>query len=128
MRIVIFLLVFAVSGIAQAQTANCKRFRTGTFKMTYEGKNGIIKRTADVQEEYLNGSGSPTMTFAINWLNDCSYTLTPTATTRKKFPEIPKNGVMTVQIIKTTATSYTYTATYSWDKKKTYENTVMMIR
>jgi predicted extracellular nuclease len=114
--------------IAKAQDLNCKKFKTGTFKMTFEGRNGIIKRTATIQEEYLNGSGKPTMTFTIKWLSDCKYTLTPTAATRKDFPDIPKDGTMTVQIIRTTPTSYTYSAVYSWDNKKTYENTVTLIK
>lgn len=96
--------------------------------MTFEGKNGLIKRAGNVQEEYLNGDGKPTMTFTVNWLSDCEYTLTPTAATRKAFPDIPKDGTMTVNIFKTTANTYTYRAIYSWDKKKQYENTLTLIK
>jgi hypothetical protein len=120
-----FLLLFTISF---AQVPNCKKFKTGNFKMTYEGKKGLIKRYGNTQEEYLNGDGKPTMVFTINWINDCTYTLTPTAATRKAFRDIPKEGTMTVTIIKTTATSYTYAATYSWDKKKVYENTLTLIK
>jgi hypothetical protein len=112
----------------KAQILDCQKFRNGTFKMTYEGKKGIIKRYKDVQEEYLNGDGKPTMIFSVKWINDCTYTLTPTAATRKSLPDIPKDAIMTVNIIRTTANGYTYSATYSWDKKKVYNNTLTLIK
>ncbi len=96
--------------------------------MTHEGKKGIIKRFGNTQEEYLNGEGKPTLVFTVSWINDCTYILTPTAATRKAFPAIPKLGNMTVNIIKTTATTYTYSATYSWDNKKVYENVLTLIK
>lgn len=122
-----FPLLFLVT-IAKAQQLDCKKFKNGTFKMTYDGKNGIIRRYQNVQEEYLNGDGKPTMVFTVKWLNDCTYTLTPTADTRKSIPSIPKDAVMTVNITKTTSTTYSYSATYSWDKKKVYQNTLTLIK
>lgn len=113
---------------AKAQAPDCKKFRNGTFKMTFEGKKGLIRRTGNIQEEFLNGDGKPTMTFTVNWLNDCTYTLTPTPATRKAYKDIPDNGIMRVIIIKTTVNSYTYSATYSWDKKKTYTNELTLIK
>ena len=122
-------IVFFIFGIsANAQVLACKKFRNGTFKMTYEGKKGIIKRYNDVQEEYMNGSGKPTMTFTVKWISDCIYTLTPTATTRKEYPDIPKDGTMTVKITETTANSYNYSATYSWNKQHVYRNTLTLIK
>jgi hypothetical protein len=122
------LLFFCSIYALKAQSPNCKKFKTGTFTMTYQGKKGIIKRYGNTQEEYLNGEGKPTMVFTVNWLSDCTYTLTPTAATRKAFPEIPKEGTMTVKITKTTTKTYTYSASYIWDKKKTYENTMTLIK
>jgi hypothetical protein len=113
---------------ATAQNVNCKKFRNGTFKMDYNGKKGIVKRNGDVQEEFLNGSGTPTFSFKVKWLNDCTYTLDPTATTRKDHPDIPKDATMTVHITKTTANSYSYTARYAFDKKNVYESELILIK
>ena len=123
-KIFLSLFIIIISSVTsiQAQTIDCKKFKNGTFKMTFEGKNGIIKRYGAIQEEYLNGEGKPTMTFAVKWLSNCTYTLTPTAATRKSFPDIPKEGLMTVNIVHTTSNSYSYSAKYSWDKKNIYKN------
>jgi hypothetical protein len=123
-----FACLLIISFDSKAQNTDCKKFKNGTFKMTFEGKKGLIKRYGNVQEEYLNGDGKPTMVFHVKWISDCAYTLTPTAATRKSLPDIPKNAVMTVNIIKTMATGYTYAATYSWDKKKIYNNTLTLIK
>jgi len=124
------LLFFSASfyACANAQEVNCKKFRNGTFKMTYEGKKGIIERKGTQQDEYLNGSGTPTFSFTVKWLNDCTYTLEPTALTRKKYPDMPKDATMTVKIVKTTANSYSYTATYNFDRKKVYRAELVLIK
>ena len=75
----LFPVFLVISSYSKAQTIDCKKFKNGTFKMTYEGKKGIIKRYQGIQEEYLNGDGKPTMVFQVKWINDCMYTLTQDA-------------------------------------------------
>ena len=45
--------------------------------------------------------------FNIEWINDCTYTVTPTATTIDRNRDVLKAGTMTVKIVKTTDSSYT---------------------
>ncbi len=65
-----------------------------------EGRVTIIKRYGATQKEYYDGSTTPT-TFAVKWVDDCTYKLTPNADVFKKHPETPRDAVLTVQIVKT---------------------------
>jgi len=127
-KILFVLLILTVCFIVKsnAQSTNCKKFKNGTFKMTYQGKSGIIKRNGNIQDEYFDGSKIPTMSFTVKWLNDCTYTLDPTAATRKKNPAIPKDGIMTVKITKTTANSYFCAASFNFEKNKIYESEMIL--
>ena len=111
-----------------AQTINCKKFKNGTFKMTYLGKNGIVKRKGNIQDEYYNGEKTPSLSFTVKWIDNCTYTLTPTEATRKLNPEIPKDGVMTVKITKTTTSSYSCSSAFNFNKTKVFNSELTLIK
>jgi len=130
MKKLLFSFLILMTGIiaqSNAQAINCKKFKNGTFKMTYQGKSGIIKRNGNTQDEYFDGSKIPTMSFTVKWLDECTYTLDPTAATRKRNPAIPKDGIMTVKITKTTANSYFCAASFNSDKNKIYESEMILV-
>jgi hypothetical protein len=100
------LVAFFISSCASNdKPLDCKKFRNGTFKSTYQGRNMIIKRAGDRQEETLDGAKRPSI-FIITWVDDCTYTLKPTATIFEDYPSLDKKALFTVRIVRTTANSY----------------------
>ena len=55
--------------------------------------------------EYREGD-KDTLTYAVQWIDDCTYKLKPYSSYFKKRPDAPKNSELTVSINKTTANSY----------------------
>jgi hypothetical protein len=100
-----------IASCHSAPTSNeCKKFHEGTFKMMFEGKLIIIKRNANKQFEYYDNSKTPA-SFYIKWLDDCSYTLRPDVSHFKKYPQTPKNALVTVKIVSSSPNSYHIKAT-----------------
>ncbi len=127
-NIFLFFILVSLSFSINAQTAACKKFRYGTFRMITEGKSVIVKRYGNMQEETVEGANFPKMVFTVKWLNDCSYELTPTATTRKSYPEMPKIATMTATILKTTANSYLCSSVFSFDKTKVFKSQLTLLK
>jgi len=105
------LLFFVAITYAQKTDApnatDCRRFRNGTFKITDEKVgNFTIVRKGNIQTETKEGD-SESLIFHVQWIDDCTYTLTPGEAFHKKFPMMPANVVITVNIIKTSPNSYT---------------------
>jgi len=118
MQKIVLIIFFMFSQLAvNAQTTNCKNFREGTFQMNFKGKAILIKRYGNIQYEYLNNAQKPTMIFDVKWINDCTYTLKPTAATLKAFRLLPKNALLTVKIGKTTPRSYFHTTSNNYSKE-----------
>jgi hypothetical protein len=114
-------LLFAVAAIilctAWKPTVDCSKFKTGTFKMWIGTKIAIIKRSPDMQTEKIDTMKTPD-TLMVKWLDDCTYTLTPTPYTLNKTPRVPKNLVLTVTIDATTDSSYMCTTGANISDKK----------
>jgi len=109
------LLLFGITARAQTtdhpQAADCQKFRNGTFKIVDEKiGNFTIVRNGDKQVETKDGD-TESFNFNVKWIDDCTYTLTADEAFHKKFPDMPANALLTVTIIKTTATSYTQKST-----------------
>jgi hypothetical protein len=110
---------------AHAQVKDCSKFKTGTFKMITEEGTFILKRTDSLQVESKIGEKIE-MEFLVKWVDSCTYTLFPTKKTFKKFPDLPKDGLLTVTIIETKPKSYVQTTTSNFaDFKFTYEITLI---
>lgn len=111
-KIKVLSLMCMVSFGLYSQSLSCLKFRNGKFQSTYNGKTAIIERSGSKQVEYfVNLKDSLKIEFDIKWLNDCTYTLTPTKESLVKYSKFPKNALITVRITNTTATSYTQSST-----------------
>lgn len=108
-------MLCAIVGYSQT---NCAKYKNGTFKLTdpKSQKVCIITRDGDKQTEKMEES-EEAYDFDIVWLDDCTYTVSPTAATAARNPEVLKAGTMTVKITKTKAKSYTQKITIATDPK-----------
>jgi len=109
-----FTLLFSVFGFSQ----NCAKFKNGTFKLTDPKSKQvcIITRDGDKQTEKMEES-EEAYDFDIVWIDDCTYTVSPTAATAARNPEVLKSGTMTVKITKTKAQSYIQKVSIATDPK-----------
>jgi hypothetical protein len=100
---------------AYAKNPDCKKFRNGKFKIVDSelGMTFFIVREGKRQTEIMEGEKDSSV-FVVKWVDDCSYTLTPTKETYKKYPELPEHAVLTVKITETTDSSYTQTSSASF--------------
>ena len=111
MKPLICLILFILSSSCLiGQEMDCKKFKEGTFK-TIQG-NGFpettIRRKGNIQKEKTQGKKG-TSELTVKWIDDCTYTLTPTEKTLKKSPTLPKNMVLTVKITEVKEHSYIQT-------------------
>ncbi len=104
----LFYIPLLIAGTAFAQKIPCTQYHEGTFKVTdpKSKKVCIITRKGDVQTERMEESDE-TYDFNLVWLDDCTYTLTPTPATAARRKETLTPGTMTVRIIKTAEAGYT---------------------
>jgi len=125
-------LLFVLSEAVQAQTKtmaipklkgpepevlDCKKLRTGKFRSLIDGKTTIMERTPTTETDYLDGNVVSAI-YTVKWLNDCTYTLTPTEQTVKLHPEIRKGAVFTVEIVLKNTNSYTTVVSANYTKVK----------
>jgi hypothetical protein len=101
----------------EPEALDCKTLRTGTFKSIIQGKTTIMERTATTETDYLDGNVVSAI-YAVKWLNDCTYTLTPTEQTIKLHPEIKKGTIFTVEIVLKNTNSYTTIVSANYTKAK----------
>jgi hypothetical protein len=114
------LSIFFLSCAPRPQPLNCKQFRNGKFKSEVDGRTYVVERSGSNQKEYfINTKDSLTAYLTVKWLDDCTYTLTPSEETLKKTPKIPKNAMLTVSITNTTSNSYTQTSTLNFNNSTT---------
>ncbi|MEL1243101.1 hypothetical protein AAEO56_02410 [Flavobacterium sp. DGU11] len=101
-----------------SQETGCAKFKNGTFKVTDPAskKVCIIKRDGNVQTERMEESDE-TYDFDLVWIDDCTYTVTPTASTSARNKEVLKAGTMTVKITKVTDSSYVQKVTVANNPK-----------
>ncbi|CAN5533844.1 hypothetical protein BH10BAC1_BH10BAC1_20840 [soil metagenome] len=125
LSILAFIIITATS---YSQTMDCKKFKDGTFKTLPQNEipETTIVRKGDIQKEKTQGKKG-TSEFKVKWIDDCTYTLTPTEKTLKKSPELPKNLILTITIIEVKEHSYIQTTTCNvFDLKLTFE--IFMIK
>jgi hypothetical protein len=112
---IICLLVFSFTGSAQSK---CAQVREGKFKVTdpKTKKVCLITREGETQTEKLE-EAEEAFTFDIKWLDDCTYTLTPTAATLARNKDVKDIGTMTVKITQVKEDSYTHKVTVANNPK-----------
>ncbi len=86
---------------------NCTAFKEGTFKVTDPNtkKVSVITRTGNLQTEKME-DGEEVYDFDIVWIDDCTYTVSPTPATAARLKDVNKAGTMTVQITKAKDSTY----------------------
>src|ERR1041385_7514942 len=110
--------------ISCAQQMDCKPFRNGLFKMESES-TWIINRNGNLQTETAEGSND-TASFVVNWIDDCTYTLTPTEETLKLKKVSGKNTV-TVRIIETRPSSYIQISVFEDNPELSFVNEIVKV-
>jgi len=112
----ILLLISAYFGFSQEKP--CMKFREGTFKVTDPAskKVCIITRNGNVQTEKME-ENEEVYDFDLVWIDDCTYTVSPTPATAARNKAVLKAGTMTVKIIRAKDNSYTQRVTVANNPK-----------
>ncbi len=109
------MLLTLVAYKVNAQESNCEKFKNGHFiipKDSHAPESTII-RNGSIQTEQVKGS-KEVSEFVVEWVDECTYTLTPTAKTRKLYKNLPKDATLTVEIIEVKKNSYIQRSTSSF--------------
>ncbi len=98
------------------ENKNCQKLIHGKFKILADsyGNETIIERKGDIQVETVDNISYK---FVVKWIDDCTYTLTPTIETTKLFPNLPKNAILTIKILEVKEDSYIQNSTANWSDK-----------
>jgi hypothetical protein len=106
MKYLLFTVFLGLFSAAGAQVRGCGKFKDGKYKLTSEHSGtSIIERKGSRQTERIVGKKGKS-TFIVKWTDECTYTLTPTRWTRRKFREFPKDSYLIVKIIEVKENSY----------------------
>jgi hypothetical protein len=110
----IALFLLPLLGFSQ----NCAQFKNGTFKVTDPAtkKVCIITRDGNVQTEKMEES-EEVYDFDLVWLDDCTYTVSPTPATAARNVSTTKVGTMTVKILRPKEGSYVQRVTVANNPK-----------
>lgn len=112
--ILLFLCLVFFSVNVNAQPSGCGKFRDGTFRLVDPvSGTSIIKRKGSRQTETIS-SKKGRSTFIVKWIDDCTYTLTPTRRTRRKFGDLPEDSYLVVKIIEVNESSYVQTCKFNF--------------
>jgi hypothetical protein len=116
---ILFVSFFKILSLCSyGQNLDCEKFKNGLFKIVdNKTKTSFIRRYGNRQSEITVGNKDST-TFIVEWIDECTYTLTPTVETRKKFLSLPNNAKLTVQIIQTKNKSYIQNSTSNFSDFK----------
>jgi hypothetical protein len=115
-RILLTSIIIIIFIGLHAQSSSCAKFKNGVFKSTFNGITIIVKRAGSNQIEHAVNS-KDTVSFVVKWIDDCSYTLTPTKDDLIKYPKMPKNTVLTVKMVSKSESSYTQTTTTNFSNQ-----------
>ena len=91
------ITLFALLPVFGYSQSKCDPFKNGTFKVTDPAskKVCIITRDGNIQTEKMEDDAE-VYDFDIVWLDDCTYTVSPTAATAARNKDTLKAGTMTV--------------------------------
>jgi hypothetical protein len=114
--LLLYFIIVATTFSAIAQEKKCVDFKTGKFVIK-DSKNGTsyITRTDKYQIESL-GDKKTEIKFNVNWINDCTYELTPADKKAIKTLKIKPDDKLTVEIVSTSEYGYTIKVTSNYFK------------
>jgi hypothetical protein len=112
MKYFILIILTSISFCIHSQSLNCAQFKNGTFKIAADARSGetILVRNGNTQIE-TNQNTKESSEFTVKWIDDCTYTLTPTKKTLEKYSNMPENACLTVKITAVKKNSYLQTST-----------------
>lgn len=115
---ILLILTLIVSFFGYSQTGDCSMLKDGTFKVTDPAskKTSIIKRSGNTQTEQMEDADE-IYDFDLVWVDDCTYTITPTAATAARNKDLQKAGTMMVKITKVKDHSYIQRVTVASNPK-----------
>ncbi|TYA74369.1 hypothetical protein [Seonamhaeicola marinus] len=117
----IILFLFALICF-KSYSQNCKEVRTGKFIIENKDYGGsIIIRTENSQEEIVEQLNIHSK-FDVTWIDDCNYALSNKVKIKGSeyaFLKGKKTDTIFIQIMKTTANSYTFKATSNFSEFET---------
>lgn len=126
----LFLLFFSPLYLLQAQTPDCKEFKTGLYRnVENETGNGTeieIKRTKKFQLEKIPYDGKMIrIKLKITWLNDCTYVLT-----NHKSNKVAKDilGITTIKNFVLTTTITETESNYYFFEAKSKHNKDLVVK
>ena len=101
------IIILLISNNLIGQNLDCNKFKNGHFKILKDStsEESFIERDENFQTEKINGKAEYSK-FHVNWVSACIYTLTPTKKTLLQYKGLPKNAMLTVEIIETKENSY----------------------
>ncbi|MES2486629.1 MAG: hypothetical protein V4581_11880 [Bacteroidota bacterium] len=104
---IIHIALFVLLPVFGYSQSKCDPFKNGTFKVIDPAtkKVCIITRDGNKQTEKMEDDAE-VYDFNIVWLDDCTYTVSPTAATAARNADTLKAGTMTVKIFKPKEGSY----------------------
>jgi hypothetical protein len=114
----LLLLLLTAPLLAFSQSGGCAQYKEGTFKVTDPAskKTSIIKRTGNIQTEKMEDA-EEVYDFDLVWVDDCTYTITPTAATAARNKDLQKTGTVMVKITKVKGDSYIQRVTVASNPK-----------
>lgn len=129
-NIIGFIVCSMFAAIAcHGQDSGCEKYKDGTFKLTDQETKQIciITRDGGHQTEKMENA-EESYDFDVKWVDDCTYTVTPTAATVQKNKDVLKLGTMTVKITPVSDTSYVQTVRVANSPKFKRRDTVYMVK
>jgi len=127
-KITLFVLIVLLPLLGFSQK-NCVNFKEGSFKVTDPAtkKVSFITRKGNVQTEKMENS-EEVYDFDIVWIDDCTYTVSPTPATAARLKDVNKAGTMTVQITRAKDSSYTQRIKIANNPKFRRADTVYLVK
>jgi hypothetical protein len=114
----LLFLLFTAPLLAFGQSDGCAQYKEGTFKVTDPAskKTSIITRAGNIQTEKMEDADE-VYDFDLVWVDDCTYTITPTAATAARNKDLQKTGTVMVKITKVKGKSYIQRVTVASNPK-----------
>lgn len=122
----LFFMLIPVYAIGQ--NMDCTKFKEGKFKVIDPKTQAvcIITRSGEKQNEKMENA-EESYDFDIKWIDNCTYTVSPTANSIQKNKDLLKAGTMTVKIIQVKDSSYVHKISVANNPKFTRKDEVFLI-
>lgn len=123
------ILFFCLLPLLSRAQIDCSKFKEGTFSITdpKSKKISFITRNGNIQTEKMEES-EEIYDFDIVWVDDCTYTVSPTPATAARIKDVNKAGTMTVRITKVKDSTYVQRITIANNPKFRRADTVYLVK